>query len=725
MRETSVLAAALELAEANIAVFPVVLVTDKETGKVDKIPAVAGWQAAATTDEAQLRAWFTTGDYAIGIPTGPRNRVDVLDIDLKHGPNQWWVENEARIPLTRRQQTQSSGIHIAFNHYPGMGCSVGRIAPDVDIRAGGGFIVHWPGQGFPVLDDTPWECLANWPPWLAEAAMRGRARQGGGDVPLDLRLPPGAQHVIDLLNRMPNPVEVGRDTYIEVMMAVKGCIDALEEAGSEGDDELIGDAAIAWAEKWPDSHSDERQKWEDDFSQRDKKLAGWQTLQKVARQLIPEYAAEIAKAEFAGQPPPEAEEYLGNPNWPAMLRLNASGNIATCLENARIALTRAPEWQGCLAYNAFANVILMQAQPPWAPWTMREWEPHNAGDVDAIRTTCWLHQQGIMVSPDIAGKAMQEVADKRLFHPVTTYLDRLAWDGVPRIDTWLKRHLGVVDRPLYCAYGAKFLISAVARVRSPGCQVDTVLILEGRQGLKKSTTLRILAGEWFVDHMPSLDNKDAQLQLQGVWIVEFAELGEFGRKDANLAKRFISTSKDKLRKPYGKLPEDFPRQCVLAMTLNPDAGGRYLKDETGVRRFWPVACGRGWPDTRVVDVAALTAERDQLWAEADHRFRRGEKWWLTDQELERQQAEDAGRRQELDIWHGVIAEFLEGKTEATAEEIYINCLGAITAKEWSHGMKIRVGRVLTMLAWASQRAGRGNEKRRVYEKGTVGSVGAV
>jgi hypothetical protein len=274
MRETSVLAAALELAEAGIAVFPVVLVTNKETGKVDKIPAVAGWQAAATTDEAQLRAWFTTGNYAIGIPTGPRNRIGVLDIDLKHGPNQWWAENEARIPLTRRQQTQSSGIHVFFNHHPGMGCSVGRIAPDVDTRAEGGFVVHWPGQGFPVLDDTAWECLANWPPWLAEAAMRDRARPGGGDVSLDLRLPPSAQHVVDLLNRMPNPAEVGRDTYVQVMMSASGCINALKEAGFDGEDELIADAAIAWAERWPYSHSDERQKWDDDFSQRDKKLAG-------------------------------------------------------------------------------------------------------------------------------------------------------------------------------------------------------------------------------------------------------------------------------------------------------------------------------------------------------------------------------------------------------------------------------------------------------------------
>jgi putative DNA primase/helicase len=132
-----------------------------------------------------------------------------------------------------------------------------------------------------------------------------------------------------------------------------------------------------------------------------------------------------------------------------------------------------------------------------------------------------------------------------------------------------------------------------------------------------------------------------------------------------------------------------------------------------------------WPATQVVDVDALLAERAQLWAEADHRFHQGEKWWLTDQELERQQAEDAGRRQELDIWHGVIAEFLEGKTEATAEEIYTNCLGAITTKEWSHAMKIRVGRVLTMLGWVSRRAGRGNEKRRVYERRTVETVETV
>ncbi len=107
-------------------------------------------------------------------------------------------------------------------------------------------------------------------------------------------------------------------------------------------------------------------------------------------------------------------------------------------------------------------------------------------------------------------------------------------------------------------------------MRSPGCKVDTVPILEGRQGLLKSTVLRTLASDaWFTDHMPDLHSKDAQLQIIGTWIVEFAELGQFGRADANRAKIFISTQEDRFRRPYGRVVETHLRQCVLAVTLNP------------------------------------------------------------------------------------------------------------------------------------------------------------
>jgi putative DNA primase/helicase len=191
-------------------------------------------------------------------------------------------------------------------------------------------------------------------------------------------------------------------------------------------------------------------------------------------------------------------------------------------------------------------------------------------------------------------------------------------------------HLGAKDTPLNRAYGARFLISA--RVRSPGCKVDTVPIFEGRQGLPKSTALRTLAGPWFTDQMPDLHNKDAQMQLVGVWIVEFAELGQFNRADANRAKFFMSIRYDRFRRPYGTLVEDYPRQCVLAVTVNPGVHG-YLKDETGNRRFWPVLCGFDWDAGRCIDLEALKRERDELWAEADYWFGQGERWWLHEPEL--------------------------------------------------------------------------------------------
>src|SRR3954454_13078512 len=141
-------------------------------------------------------------------------------------------------------------------------------------------------------------------------------------------------------------------------------------------------------------------------------------------------------------------------------------------------------------------------------------------------------------------------------HPLLTMLDRLGWDGVPRLYTWMHRHLGVEDTDLHSAYSARFLISMIARGRDPGCKVDTVPIFEGPQGLQRSTLLQELATPWFTDHVPNLDSKDAQLQLHGVWLVEFAEYGNLGKADASRAKNFITTRVDRLRKPYGEVVED-------------------------------------------------------------------------------------------------------------------------------------------------------------------------
>lgn len=172
----------------------------------------------------------------------------------------------------------------------------------------------------------------------------------------------------------------------------------------------------------------------------------------------------------------------------------------------------------------------------------------------------------------------------------------MGWHGTAHLDKWLITYLGAEDSPYVRAVGPRYLISAVARVYRPGCQVDHVLVLEGPQGKLKSTALRVLAvkDEWFTDRLSHLASKDAAQEIAGVLIIEIAEWDALSRASSGTAKSFITRRYDRLRLPYGKHVVEFRRQCVFAGTINAPVGG-YLRDPTGARRFWPVACGTHRP----------------------------------------------------------------------------------------------------------------------------------
>ena len=200
--------------------------------------------------------------------------------------------------------------------------------------------------------------------------------------------------------------------------------------------------------------------------------------------------------------------------------------------------------------------------------------------------------------------------------------------------------------------GARWLTSAVARIYRPGAKADCCLILEGRQGLKKSTALRTIAGEWFTDEIADLGSKDAAMQTRGVWIIEIAELDSLGRPEVSKVKAFMSRACDRFRPPYGRRLIESPRQCVFAGSVNQSS---YLRDETGGRRFWPASC------TRIL-IDELARDRDQLWAEAVLRFRGGSVWWLDSVELNRIAQQEQSDRYEGNPWDEVIAFWLEHPT---------------------------------------------------------------
>ena len=210
-------------------------------------------------------------------------------------------------------------------------------------------------------------------------------------------------------------------------------------------------------------------------------------------------------------------------------------------------------------------------------------------------------------------------------------------------------YLGRRDTPLNRAIGSRWMISAVARIMQPGAKVDHMLILEGPQGTKKSSALKMLAGaDWFTDELAEIGSKDAAQQMRGIWIIEIAELDAISRAEVSRIKAFLSRTTDRYRPPYERYVVEVPRQCVFAGSVNPDT---YLRDETGNRRFWPVRCGN-------INLDALSRDRDQLWAEAVARYRDGTIWWLNEAELIADAKIEQDQRYQADAWDARIDRWL-------------------------------------------------------------------
>jgi len=381
-------------------------------------------------------------------------------------------------------------------------------------------------------------------------------------------------------------------------------------------------------------------------------------------------------------------------DWRDTLMLNLNNTIRPVLANAIAAFRSAPEWEGVLAHNEFAHCTVFERPTPWmkpdrdipGEWTQQE----------DILATEWLHRQGIFVSVETTGQAVEAVARDRSFHPVRKYLKDLQWDGKSRLQSWLSDFLGVDPSPYAVAVGSRWMISAVARVFEPGCKADCCLILEGEQGIRKSTALRVLAQPWFTDEIADLGSKDAALQTRGVWVIEIAELDSLARSDVGRIKAFMSRGSDRFRPPYGKRPIDSPRQCVFAGSVN---HGTYLRDETGGRRFWPAEC-----KALVIDVDALAEVRDQLWAEAAHQYFEGKPWWLDSLELNRDAAEEQADRYENDPWDELIMPWVEGRESVSIADVLSFCLEK-KKDLWTQQDRNRVGRCLRAMGWSRYRSG--------------------
>jgi predicted P-loop ATPase len=329
------------------------------------------------------------------------------------------------------------------------------------------------------------------------------------------------------------------------------------------------------------------------------------------------------------------------------------------LARAITMLCEEPEWRAVLAFNRFRQKIEITGRPPWR--VSAALPPGDWTGVDDIRLADWFQRKGIDVMPKTAADAAIVAARIREYHPVIDYLASLEWDKKPRLDLWPVTYLGAEDHPYIRAIGSKWPIGAIGRIMKPGLKNDCALILESPQGAGKSTAARTLVRDesWFTDELGEMGTKDTAMQLLGRWIIELPELDSVTRSEISRVKAFMSRTTDKFRPPYERHVVDYPRQCAFFGTINP---AEYLRDETGNRRFWPITCGK-------IDIAALSRDRDQLWAEALVRYQAGEQWWLDTPKLNHTAVVEQSARRVRDLWEEPISQFLSGRTKTSQHEI--------------------------------------------------------
>ena len=335
------------------------------------------------------------------------------------------------------------------------------------------------------------------------------------------------------------------------------------------------------------------------------------------------------------------------PDTPAACRPFRSRSFATCVNIlARNALDvlegRKLEW------NEMTNEVTLDRV------AMRDHEPAHIRAVIEEKFIGGVGPDGETIGmkqsrPDIAD-AMIEVALTHPYHPLRDYLTALVWDHVERL-AFFADLLGAERSTLNQAILKRWFISCVARARRPGCKMDTVLILVGPQGHKKSACFRILGVEWWRDTAVDVHNKDTFQVLEHAWILEWSELESMRRAvNQEPIKAFLSSPVDTYCKRYAHTATSNPRSSVIVGTTNTP---EFLSDETGSRRFWPI-------QITDIDLDGVSAQRDQLWAEAVVLYDAGEQWWLTPEEeqllVPAHQAHTV-----TDAWEPLISRWLENR----------------------------------------------------------------
>lgn len=360
-------------------------------------------------------------------------------------------------------------------------------------------------------------------------------------------------------------------------------------------------------------------------------------------------ADDKVKAVFAEERIAQASAEFSDEDWQNGLELDKSGHVKNTLRNLTIILENDPNLKG-VVFNQLLDGMEIKGEVPWKH-PSKFWR-----DADDAQLISYVDTHYGTFSARNYDIAVTKVADDRAYHPIREFIESLPeWDKIPRVDTLLVDYLGAADTAYVRAVTRKTLCAAISRVLRPGCKFDSMLVLNGPQGVGKSTLIAKLAGEWFSDSLNLGDTKDktAAEKLQGYWILEIGELAGLKKAEVETLRSFLSRQNDIYRAAFGKRATPHLRQCVFFGTTNAESG--YLRDTTGNRRFWPVKT----PGSGKKQSWNLTHEEIlQIWAEALVYVRQGEKLYLSP-EMDALAKDEQREAMESDEREGLVREYLD------------------------------------------------------------------
>jgi len=349
-------------------------------------------------------------------------------------------------------------------------------------------------------------------------------------------------------------------------------------------------------------------------------------------------------------------------DWEKGLQRDRRGLLLNTLHNITLILKNDPQLKA-IVFNQLADGMEIKGDVPWK-------HPANFWrDADDAQLVSYVDSHYGTFSARNYQIAVTKVTDDRSYHPVREFLDRLPpWDGVIRVDTMLIDYLGAEDNEYVRAVTRKILCAAIARVNNPGVKFDYMLVLNGPQGIGKSTLISKLGGQWYTDSVSITDmnDKTAAEKLQGHWIIEIGELAGMKKADIDKVKAFVSRQDDKYRASFGRRVTPHPRQNVFFATTNSEKG--YLRDITGNRRFWTVKIpGNGNKQSWQITDETVR----QIWAEALIYAKAGEKLYLP-ANLEADACAEQLEAMEVDDREGFVREYLDTPLPENWDELDIS-----------------------------------------------------